>query len=348
MDSCQSDQDQGEPRQLAEDNKVERVGTTTLQSGGHAVPLFDGPKSRHHRRVPLADLKAEARFYLAEGLDFSATRTLVQFAGFPRSGHSIVGSLLESHAHALVAHELDMMGLLSAGFERDEIFALIARNSRDFEFSGRCWNGFSYAVPGGCGGQADPISVIGDKKGDWAVRRTIEDPGLLDRLQDIMSGLRVCWISVIRNPFDNVATLSLRNGRQYDRLRIEAGENQRFRERLAGEMGKSVTQSVLAQMIDDYAVLCAGLEAMKRSTAAEDWYELHLDRLIENPTRELAALFQFLNLEPAPKFVANAANLIAPGPSRTRHDLIWLPGQQARVEGLIARHAFLKGYSFDD
>ena len=38
------------------------------------------------------------------------------FIGYPRSGHSLIGSLLDVHPNAIVAHELDALKFVGAGF----------------------------------------------------------------------------------------------------------------------------------------------------------------------------------------------------------------------------------------
>jgi hypothetical protein len=39
----------------------------------------------------------------------------VTSVGYPRSGHSLVGSLINAHPEALIAHELDAIALIDAG-----------------------------------------------------------------------------------------------------------------------------------------------------------------------------------------------------------------------------------------
>jgi len=41
-----------------------------------------------------------------EEADFSKLRNFVLFVGYPRSGHSLVGSLIDAHPHAIIAHEV--------------------------------------------------------------------------------------------------------------------------------------------------------------------------------------------------------------------------------------------------
>ena len=277
-------------------------------------------------------------------------RTFVQFAGFPRSGHSVVGSILDAHPGALVSHELDAMGLLRAGLALPEILALIEANTEAFERSGRWWNGFCYAVPGAAGGASARPQVMGDKKGDWALRHHMADSGVLETLRRELGGRRAAWIAVVRNPYDNVATLSLRKGQLYDRVRIGASSSDDFAARLAARQGGpgGIAASVLPEMVEDYAALCEGLSALKARVAPADWLELRQDRFVADPEAGVAALLAFLGLADAEGFSARAAEIVERTPSRTRHAIGWPPEARRAVDALVARHDFLGGFGFDD
>lgn len=314
----------------------------------HQVPVFEGRASRRHRAESLWRLRSQAAWERVRGAGFGSVETFVQFAGFPRSGHSLIGSILDAHPNALVAHELDAMGLVRGGLREGEIFSLIRRNSEAFARQGRWWNGFSYHIDGAAGGRAETLRVIGDKKGDFAVRWVLDDPALLDRLARAMPRRRRAWILVLRNPFDNIATMSLRKGRAYDRLRIEAPTREAFRARLKEEQGRSIASEALEEMVADYAALCDGVAAIKARTAPEDWFEVRHEDLVAAPAAGIARLLGFLHLPPAAGFAERAAGIVAPGANRSRHDVAWPAERRAAVEALIARHPFLAGYGFDD
>ena len=51
--------------------------------------------------------------------DFAGIGSFLMFVGHPRSGHSLVGALIDAHPNAVVAHELDALKYVEAGFGRD-------------------------------------------------------------------------------------------------------------------------------------------------------------------------------------------------------------------------------------
>jgi hypothetical protein len=314
----------------------------------HAVPRFEGRSSHKHVRRPVWRLRLDALGNLLARGPMRSCDTFVQFVGFPRSGHSLVGSVLDAHPGALIAHELDAVGLFDAGLSAAEVLALVRANTAAFEAHGRYWNGHCYAVPGGAGGDARRASVVGDKKGDWAVRRTRADPDLVDRMERRLSPRRCVYVLVARNPFDNVATMSMRKGRTYDRLRIAAADPQEFERSLAESRGRGVTDTVRSDMVDDYADLCAGVAALKARTPAARWIEVRHEDLIACPRACFAEIFARLDLANGSAVAERAAPIVADEVNRTRHRLDWPADLRARVDTLITEYDFLRGYRFDD
>ena len=105
------------------------------------------------------------------------------FVGYPRSGHSLVGALLDAHPEIVIAHELDVLRQLRAGADKYELLDLLLRKAERFAEQGSMWSGFSFAVPGQWQGKYRKLRVIGDKKGGGSSRALAEDPDLLGRLR---------------------------------------------------------------------------------------------------------------------------------------------------------------------
>jgi len=55
------------------------------------------------------------------------------FVGYPRSGHSVIGSLLNAHPDMVVAHELNALRYVQAGFSRLREYPFLAR------YAGKEW-----------------------------------------------------------------------------------------------------------------------------------------------------------------------------------------------------------------
>jgi hypothetical protein len=52
---------------------------------------------------------------------FDEVERFCLFAGYARSGHSIVGAVLDAHREAVIAHELEVTAPVLAGIGRDEL-----------------------------------------------------------------------------------------------------------------------------------------------------------------------------------------------------------------------------------
>lgn len=310
-------------------------------TGEHLIPVFEMSASRHHRPVSLLELRLRAaKWRRAHGRSLSGVRSFLQFAGFPRSGHSLIGSLIDAHPDALVSHELDILGLLEAGWSQRDIFSLIGSESAAFMAHGRYWNGFAYVVPNQFNGRATAPTVIGDKKGDWAVRRTQHDPALLDRLHGAID-LPCKWLLVIRNPFDNIATMTLRRGKAYDRLRIASPDTATFRAALKAELGKSIADHADDAMIDDFLGLCRGVAAMQARIAPKNWLGVGYEKFTQDPAAGLSRILSFLDLPDRDGFVVDATSIVREGNNRSRHSVAWSDTQIARVRDAIAEFDFL-------
>ena len=143
---------------------------------------------------------------------FDNVEAFCLFIGYPRSGHSLVGSLLDAHPNVVLAHELDALRYVAAGYRRHQLYWMILRRDAEFTRSGRRWTEFDYSVPGQWQGRFEQLQIIGDKKGGATTFMLEQHPELIDRLKRTV-GTDVRLIHVVRNPYDNIATMSKRTNR---------------------------------------------------------------------------------------------------------------------------------------
>lgn len=331
--------------------KVAAPTGVAAQQRDHAGPVFEGKSSRRHVRVSVRRYKLRAlAARLRYGRALAHTKVFANFVGFPRSGHSLIGSLLDAHPNAVIAHELDALGLFAKGVSIREIAALCASNSEAFTASGRWWNGYQYAVPGGGHGLSSsrsPITVIGDKKGDWVARWTAHSPDIIEQFKK-RCPYNNKWILVTRHPCDNVATMSLRKGRIYDRLRIEHHEPQAFRTALAEAQSTGrIPATVLDEFVEDWRALCAATAQIKACVPKGDWHEIVYEEFVQAPEAGLSELCAFLGLPADLDWTARAASVVRTERSKSRERVSWQPHQYAALAETVAARDFLKAYRDD-
>ena len=247
--------------------------------------------------------------------ELSALRHYVLFLGYPRSGHTLVASLLDAHPDMLFANGLDAARYVQFGFGVREIAALSIWNSMRFTRHGRRSNGFEYTVNGGLHGGWEKLEVIGDKSGDLFSYRLLDDSALLHEVLDQFSGLGR-FIHVIRNPFDCISTMAMRAGIE---LRAAA---------------------------DEFLALCEANRQAREAIPANAWKDLRLEQLIEQPRLALRELCEFLGVKADDRYLGQCAKLVFPSPHESRRTVDWPASLVAEVSMRIRALPWLDGYRF--
>lgn len=234
----------------------------------------------------------------------------VLFVGYPRSGHSLVGSLLDAHPEVVIAHELDALADVAAGASRVELYRQLLVHDRDFTEAGRAWMGYDYDVPGGWQGRTRRLRVIGDKKGGSTTERLGHDPALLDRVR-ALTGVPLVLVHVTRNPFDNIATIAARSGAPLDAC------------------------------VARYTDLVAINERVRLSCAGDPevtWVDVAHEALIADPKHELERLATTMGVDAEPSWLESCQPVVFPSPRRTRDGEDWTPDAITAVRRCIEVH----------
>ena len=127
---------------------------------------------------------------------------------------------MDSHPHMVVSHEYDLFTKLSDGSlapNKTAIFNALWNNSRQTIISGlraksTKYKGYTLFVDGLYQGKyVDHIDVIGDKKGGMTSDLLAHNHERWLQSFNIVKSLNLSMkvINVIRNPYDNIATMAL-------------------------------------------------------------------------------------------------------------------------------------------
>lgn len=239
--------------------------------------------------------------------DLRDLRSFLLFVGNPRSGTTLVRSLLDAHPQAAVGHEVNVLRHL----ERREGWPTLAGrllDSRDRFARNPVWTGYSYRV----GGPARKASlrVLGDKKAARTATLVREDPTRLDRLAGAVP-VPLRLLHCVRHPLDTVAARVRGNGRPVE-WNLEA---------------------------------CFDLEETA-AAACERYpsFRLRLEDLAADPDGRLRSLAAFLDLDPEEEWLAACRALVFERPRRARDEMAWTPALLARARERAARVPHLAGY----
>ena len=243
-------------------------------------------------------------------------KTLCLFIGYQRSGHSLVGSLLDAHPRMAIAHELDALFYLRQGFHPREILYLMLEVSRMHGEIGRRWGEYTYRVPGQWQGRHTQLEVIGDKKGGMTTLRIARNPGLLDQVMTRF-GKRKRFIHVLRNPYDNIAAM------------VQHGQS-------------------LKAAVAEYFKLLRTNRAIIRRVGADAVATLHHEDLVADPRAELSRLCAFLGVTAPPDYLDACASIVFAAPRRPRHKILWHPEILRMLERRVASKPMIERYRFAD
>lgn len=287
--------------------------------------------------------------YCTQSLPENATRSVekfIFFIGYARSGHSIIGSILDAHPNVVIAHEYSLfhqwLTMSEQQKNRDNLYSILYDNSCYNSHKGvRRHNalkkGYTLHINGSWQGRfQDNIVIIGDKSGGMTTKTyKIHHKEMARVYNEILTTVQVPIIAihVVRNPFDNIATMLLFNNhiskkdvsteRPYSNLNgLSFQINSYFKQ----------VESVV-KMIDELNL---------------NVIEIHNSDLIKNPKHTIRKLCQQLELKCSKQYIDTCSSTIFKHKSRSRFLVNWTPNMIDLVRIKTKSHHFLKDYSFFD
>jgi hypothetical protein len=247
--------------------------------------------------------------------EFERVATFCLFIGYPRSGHSLVGAMLNAHRHAVISHELDAPKWVLAGCTRDVLYSRILARASWFNLRGNRSN-YEYQIPNRWQGRFEALRVIGDKRGGSAALWLGQHPDLLQRLRTTV-GVPIRLVHVVRNPFDNIAAIARWHGLSLD------------------------------QSIDFYFSHCQTTGTLDASADVAEATTIHHEDVIRSPEPTLSALCAFLGLTPDPDYLGDCASVVFDRPTHPSRRTAWSPAQVSDVERRARQYPFLDRYKFE-
>jgi Sulfotransferase family len=238
------------------------------------------------------------------------------FIGYSRSGHTLVGTMLNAHPEMVIAHELDAVRFVMHGFRRSQLFPLLLQRDRQFGSMGRTWSNYEYEIPDQYQGRFERLRVIGDKRARSTVLQIAGDPKALDRVRRVVDvPLKV--LHVTRNPFDNIATEARRHK-------------------------MSLTAST-----EWYEQICRAISQVRPLLDASELIDIEYETFAAHPRRSLATLCESIGIEAEPSYLEACAGIVWPSTNRSREAVDWSVDERRGVERLIEKYEVLQSYSFD-
>jgi len=277
----------------------------------------------------------------------NGVRHFVFFLGHPRSGHSIVASLLDAHPHIVLAHEADVFTKVSSGKippKKSAIFNAIWQSTvQSTERGARAralqTKGYSLLVEGLYEGKyVDNIYVIGDKKAGTTTLMLYRDATVWSKVLNVLRSVSsVKVIHVIRNPYDNIATEILYAGHSKSELLDIKKNNKTI----------GVHPSSLLRFIKKFFTLYDAIENAKR-TFDLDMIDVHSEEFIANPRATLLNLCSFLDVNCSDDYIDTCNKKVYKTESKTRYLVNWTDESLDKIQEQIKKYGNLHGrYDFN-
>lgn len=252
---------------------------------------------------------------------FADLRTCFLFVGHTKSGGTLLGSLLDAHPLVMCSDELGLARILIARRDADAAFRLVARNSareaRRGRVTSRRLDPYAFQVPGQSQGAADSPVAVGDSRAGPTTRLLAARPGSLDELRAVLETVSLRLIQVVRNPFDPIAVMVVRGGRD------------------------------IHDAIADYRGQCDRVSDLMAHMPEGSAITVRYEDLVEDLPSVLAGVCQFLGVEADASYVAACRTVVETVPRRDRDRIAWDPSSVAAVESVIECYDFLRGYRFE-
>ena len=322
-----------------------------LMEKGSGVPVKDFCAREEHMSVTLDDRYRQGitvPSVLSNDV-INRVKKFVVFVGYPRSGHSILGSLLDSHPNMVVSDEYFLFRKYLIHPEkhrnRDFLFNAIYKNSVCSYYFGQrtleaVSKGYTLHVDDSWQGRYNgSIVVMGDKSGGMTTQLYELFPEDLVEMYETLKltvKVPVYTIHAIRNPYDNIATMVL-NERGLNVNKLQIDPRQPYK-----------NERLLDQKIADYLLLVQAASELLDKVSKTNLIEVHNMDLTSEPRQTFRRICEALQVSCTEHFLEGVAGKVFHEPARSRYLIAWTPEQIRHVERVIVgRYDFLRRYSFD-
>ena len=281
--------------------------------------------------------------------EISGIEKFVIFVGYARSGHSIIGSLMDAHPNMIIAHEYmlfnkwdieDLHGQLIGN--RSRLFNVLYQNSysalckpKGLRSENKDKKGYTLFVNNSWQAQFKDLKVIGDK-GKVGNLYSRDASKVQKSYQEIMETVKVPIHSlhVLRNPFDIMSTALLFKSSVTRGTKYEPTNGM-----------KCNNTASLEKIIDIFFLFAKGVHDMI-STCKLTVLEIHSEDFVKQPQGIMKRICDFLGVECSPWYLQMCQDKVFPSVSRSRDRVEWTEEQIARVQKLMNTFPYFKGYNF--
>lgn len=316
---------------------------------------FDDPDNFDNRNALLkaaTRLLGALRYHLRYQKHIDSARVLCLFVASARSGHTMVRTLLDAHGKAAIANEYGLLSNFHFNYFSSPQHALTSmlsymrRHQRGYLKAG----GYYHHVPFEHNGEINRPTVIGDKFG-YDTTRLLHHTGL-DVLTPFVRTLNLQprIIHILRNPYDVITTMCIRNRAT---ILMQSEESPLYHRsnsirKILARYGEQIKPEELQKSIPDFVQLLRGnlsmIEDIEHAPPRYPILRAYYEDIAARPHKELEKILNFLNLEADANYYEHCAQAIKPA-SLSHHLVpIWDNHHRKLIEELIDEFEVLHPY----
>ena len=278
--------------------------------------------------------------------DMDNVQLFLFFVGWPRSCHSIVGSMLDAHPNMVVAHEFFLFQNLDKTpslKNRTILYNNLYKNSYTAANTGwrtsmKVEKGYTLSMDG-WQGRFTKLRVIGDKSGGYTALMYQTSSNKFKSLYNWLKAevkVPIKVIHVIRNPFDMIATATL-----YTASSVR-GISQKVK---ASPSHKYVGFGYLRQSTNVVLQYADAINRMLPDVGLSP-HQVYCEDLIADPIGTISSICQYLEVDCSEDYLQMCADKTYKNASVSRDLVEWDPATFNRVTNSIKRYSFFNRYTF--
>ena len=279
--------------------------------------------------------------------DISSVEKFIYFVGYPRSGHSIIGSMLDAHPKIIIAHEYDLFRQWAGKSEycdRQCLYNTLFRNSHNNALHGlrsaaEMKKGYTLEMAHSWQGAFRRLKIIGDKAGAMTSRQYNSSPSEFvknyHRLEQTVH-VPIRAFHIVRNPFDMIAT----------RLLYSVSDTKGAKLSTATEDHKYSNSKQLGYHIYRVFSIAEQVQGIINDCNLTV-LEIHNADFIADPKRVLRKACRFLEIDCPEDYLQMCYDKMYRSLSRTRLLVEWPQALIDRVLKQMEKFSFFHRYSFE-
>ena len=251
---------------------------------------------------------------------YSKVETFFLFIGNPRSGHTLVSSILDAHPNIICdSTEQNIISLVKKGFTQEQIFYILQKRANQFAKLNKLKTGYSYEITNSYQGNFELVKAIGVDFIAFPLAIQ-ENPILLNSICNKIFNCNIKFIHIIRNPFDAISTMTKKN-----KLNLS-----------------------LDDRINFYSKNCEAVYNLQNRLNQKLFLTIKHEDFVFNPNLLIQKMGCFLNIEFSKDQIVSYSSIVNSKPNKTRNNITWSNQQIKAVNQIIEKYYFLEGYNYND